>query len=113
MEEFICNCPQRLVILTISVSLLLNFLLLNLPPKRTRRKERRREERLCADKRAASDRESASEKDVTVLNDTLEVPEKENIEKSADKQAEELVSLKCDQCAHEANCKVSLVKHVM
>ena len=85
-------------------------------PSQLRRKERRREEKLSADKRAASDEEGASnqsEKEVTVPKDTLEGPVKDNTKKPADKQAEESVSFKCDQCVHKANCKVSLVKHVM
>ena len=85
-------------------------------PSQLRRKERRREDRLSADKRAASDEEGASnqsEKEVSVPKDTLEGPTKENTVKPADKQAEESVSFKCHQCVNEANCKVSLVKHVM
>lgn len=90
-------------------------------PSQQRRKQRRQEEGLCRAATAASDTEEGASKKsheeetetMSLPKDNFEIPATDHSNKPADKPAETCESLKCNQCSHEANCKVSLRKHTM
>ena len=125
-EVFTFNCLPCLVILTRPVSLILHFLLHRLPAKGNllpnnggnndaNKKDFVEPQQLFSDTDEGASKKSDEEETETISlpKDNFEIPATDNLNKPADKPAETCESLKCNQCFHEANCKVSLRKHIM